>query len=144
MSNQTIILIVGLVLLVHGIAHVGPIGAYLWLRSRPEDKNSSGWTAARSWLFPSLAPTMVMVVASIFWALSIIGFVAAALGLWDIIIPREVWRQLSVISAVISSAGILLFFGTWPLFNTFAALAVNAAVLVTQLWLQWPTAAMFG
>jgi hypothetical protein len=37
-----------------------------------------------------------------------------------------------------------LFFGTWPVFNTVAALGVNIAVLVTQLIMRWPPQAMFG
>ncbi len=40
--------------------------------------------------------------------------------------------------------GIALFFGTWPTFNTLAALGMNIAVLVTQLWLHWPPQAMFA
>lgn len=32
----------------------------------------------------------------------------------------------------------------WPTFNTLAALAMNTAVLVTQLWLHWPPRTMFG
>ena len=143
MSTQIVILIVGAVLLVHGIAHVGPIGAYIWITARPGD-NTSGWLVARSWLFPSLSPMAATVVASIFWVLCIIGFVAAALSFWGIIFPREVWGQLAIASAIVSSAGIILFFGTWPIFNTIAALTVNATVLVTQLWLHWPSAAMIG
>jgi hypothetical protein len=30
------------------------------------------------------------------------------------------------------------------MFNTLAALGVNVAVLVTQLWAKWPPQAMFG
>lgn len=143
MSTQFIIFIVGAVLLVHGIAHVGPISAYIWIKARPGD-NTSGWLTARSWLFPSLPPTAATVVASVFWILCIIGFVAAALSLWGIIFPRETWHQLAIASAIISSTGIVLFFGTWPIFNTIAALAVNFTVLVTQLLLNWPSAAMMG
>lgn len=58
--------------------------------------------------------------------------------------PGDVWRQLATASAIVSTLGIVLFFGTWPTFNTIAALAVNIAVLVTQFWLHWPPQAMFG
>ncbi|HEY8732415.1 MAG TPA: hypothetical protein VIN69_10640 [Candidatus Limnocylindria bacterium] len=47
-------------------------------------------------------------------------------------------------SAIASTLGIALFFGTWPAFNTIAALSVNAAVFVTLLWLQWPARTVFG
>ena len=35
------------------------------------------------------------------------------------------------------AVGIVLFFGTWPMFNTVAALGVNAVVLVALLILHW-------
>ncbi len=143
MSTQMIRIIVAAVLFVHGIAHFGPIGTYLWIRFRPSD-NTSGWVAARSWLAPSLPPSTAIAVASVFWGLSMVGFVGAALSFWGILVPGEMWRQLAIASAVVSTLGIVVFFGTWPMFNTFAALAVNVAVLVTQLWLHWPPQSMFG
>ena len=137
MSIQTIRLIIGGVLFFHGIAHVGPIGAYIWIRSRPADP-TEGWVAARSWLLPSLAPNTATAVASVFWVLSIIGFVTAALSFWGFLVPGELWRGIAIASALVSTLGIVFFFRTWPMFNTLAALAVNGAVLVTQLWLHWP------
>ena len=53
-------------------------------------------------------------------------------------------RPLAVVSALVSMVGIVLFFGTWPMFNTLAALGVDVAVLVAILWLRWPSAAMQG
>ena len=84
------------------------------------------------------------IVASTFWVLSLLGFVAAAMSFWGILIPAEAWRTLALISACISGLGIVLFFGIWPMFNTLAALAMNAAVLVTQLSTHWPPVDMFG
>jgi hypothetical protein len=37
----------------------------------------------------------------------------------------------------------VLFFGTWPIFNTLAALAVNIAVLVAVAT-NWPPSSVFG
>jgi hypothetical protein len=141
MPTQIVTIIVGTVLLVHGVAHVGPIGRYIWIKARPGE-NTSRWRRARSWLIPSLPPTVAAVVASVFWLICIIGFVSAALSFWGIVFPADVWRELAVASAIVSTAGIVLFFGTWPLFNTIAALGVNITVLVTQLWLRWPPAAI--
>jgi hypothetical protein len=76
--------------------------------------------------------------------LSTIGFVAAAMSFWGFLVPSDAWRQIAIVSSFISILGIGLFFGTWPAFNTAAALAVNVAVLVTQLWLYWPPQEMFG
>lgn len=143
MSDQIIKIVIAGVLLLHGLGHGGALGALIWI-GRGRGADTGGWRVARLWLFPSLPTPAATTVASIFWILSLIGFVAAALSLWGILVPGEAWRQLAVASAIVSILGIVLFFGTWPTFNTLAALGVNIAVLVTQLWLHWPPQAMFG
>lgn len=75
---------------------------------------------------------------------SLLGFVTAALSFWGVLVPGEALRPLAVASAIVSTVGIALFFGTWPMFNTLAALGMNIAVLVALVWLQWPPQAMFG
>ena len=141
MSTQTIKLIIVGVLFLHGIAHLGALAALL-VNWRGHD--TDGWLPARSWLFPSLAPAGALTVASAFWVLSAIGFVAAALSFWDLLVPGHLWRQLAVASSIASGSGILLFLGTWPVFNTTAALGVNIAVLVALLWLNWPPVELFA
>jgi hypothetical protein len=49
----------------------------------------------------------------------------------------EAWQPLAIGSAVVSTVGIVLFFGTWPVFNTVAALGVNAVALIALLVLHW-------
>jgi hypothetical protein len=141
MSPQLIKILIPLVLLLHGLGHGGAIGALIAL-----DRGLSGgkWLSARSWLFPNLNPQTAKVIALIFWGLSLIGFVAAALSFWGILVPGDIWRQIALISAFVSFTGIALFWGRWPLFNTLAAQAVNVAVIITQLWLHWPPIEMFG
>jgi hypothetical protein len=141
MSPQLIKILIPLVLLLHGLGHGGAIGALIAL-----DRGLSGgkWLSARSWLFPNLDTRAAKVIALIFWGLSLIGFVAAALSFWGILVPGDIWRQIALISAFVSFTGIALFWGRWPLFNTLAAQAVNVAVIITQLWLHWPPIEMFG
>jgi len=129
-------------LLIHGLGHGGALGALIWIAARPDDK-AGGWGAARSWWLSSLPPETATAMASAFWIVSMIGFVAAAAAFLGILLPEEAWRTLAVGSAVVSLVGITLFFGTWPPFNTVAALAVNLAVLVTQLVTRWPSEEMF-
>lgn len=143
MSAETIKLIAAGVLLLHGLGHGGAIGALAWIRFRPGSPTGD-WHAARSWLVPSLAGDTATTLASAFWLVSLIGFVIAAVSFWGVVIPGGVWRPVAVASALVSIAGITLFFGTWPMFNTLAALAVNVAVLAAVLWLRWPSAAVFG
>jgi len=82
-------------------------------------------------------------LAGAFWISALVGFAIAALSFWGLGLPNDVWQSVALGSAVISLIGIVLFFGTWPAFNTVAALAVNVAVLVA-VWLQWPPPSLFG
>jgi hypothetical protein len=135
MSAQTIKVLIAGALLLHGLGHTGALGALI---AHSRGHFTGFWRPARSWLFPSLAAPTARRGASIFWGLSTLGFVAASMSFWGILVPGEAWRQLAVVSSIVSTLGIALFLGTWPALNTIAALAMNIAVLVTQLWLHWP------
>jgi hypothetical protein len=141
MSDLTLRLVVGSVLLVHGFGHSGALAALIWLRVRP-GANTGNWLPARSWLIPALPADTAMSLASAFWIVALAGFVLAALSFWGILVPAGVWQPLGVGTALVSLAGIVLFLGTWPIFNTVAALGVNIAVLVAVLWLHWPPASV--
>lgn len=119
-------------LLLHGLGHGGAIAALAWIAARP-DGPTGDWRAARSWALPALAPDTATAIACAFWALALVGFVAAALALAGVAVPADALRPLALGSAVVSLVGIGLFLGTWPAFNTLAAVAVNAAVLVALL-----------
>ena len=136
MSDDSLRLVVGGILLVHGIAHVGPIGAQLWIRSGHVTPAGS-WSVARSWAAPGLSADAAGTVAGTFWVFSLVGFILTALAFWGIGLPVVAWRPLGVGSALASTAGIVLFAGTWPGFNTAAALGVNIGVIVVVLtgWL---------
>jgi len=143
MSDQTIKLIAAGVLLVHGLGHGGALAALAWIRLRPGTPTGD-WLVARSWLVPSLPGDTATTLASAFWIVSLVGFVIAAMSFWGVVVPGSVWRPLAVAVALVSATGIVLFFGTWPAFNTLDALGVNVAVLVSVLWLHWPPQATFG
>jgi len=143
MSDSSVRLVILGALLLHGISHGGALAALAWIGARPGSDTGS-WQAARSWLAAGLPAGAATTVASAFWIASLIGFVAAALALWGVGVPGDAWRPLAVVSALVSMVGIVAFLGTWPMFNTLAALAVNVAVLVAVLGLHWPPEAMFG
>ncbi len=142
MGSQATRLLIAAVLGLHGLGHGGAFVAELIARSGRAD--TGAWRAAHLWAAPSLPVSAATALAGVFWILALVGFVAAALAFWGWLIPPSTWRQLAVGSAIISLAGMVLFFGTWPAFNTLAALAVNFAVLITQLWSHWPAQAAFG
>jgi len=50
---------------------------------------------------------------------------------------------LGVASAATSTVGIAVFYGTWPMFNTLAALAVNVGV-VAAAFSGWPLESAIG
>ena len=143
MSAQTIKILVTAALFLHGVAHGRAFVAlvYQFLGSLP-----ASWLPVRSWLFPSTSGKAVAGIASIFWLLSTAGFIAAALSFWGFLLPPEVWSQVVVPAAIISTLGIILISGIWPgapnrqlaIIDTVIALIVNIAVLVSQLWLNWP------
>lgn len=117
------------VLLLHGLGHGGAIAALAWIAARPGDPTGD-WHPARSWALPGLAPDTATAVACAFWALALIGFAAAALALAGVAVPGDALRPLALCAAIVSLVGIGLFLGTWPAFNTLAAVTVNVAVLV--------------
>jgi len=129
-----IILVIFAALLVHGIGHGAAIGTLALRRYSPGTK-TGGWLPARSWLFPSLSQSAATTAACFFWIVSLLGFVLVAFSFWGNLLPGEVWRPLAIVSAVVSGIGIVSFFKTWPMFNTFAALGMNVvAVLVALMW----------
>ncbi len=136
MSDSLLKLVLGGALLLHGLGHGGAFGALVWIWARP-GTDTGGWTAARSWLLPALPASTASTVASAFWILALVGFVAAALAFTGVL-PGEAWRPLAAASALVSLVGIMAFAGTWPAFNTVAALGVNVAVLVALVGLHWP------
>ncbi len=106
MSDSLVRLIVAGALLLHGLGHGGALGALAWIGARP-GTDTGAWHAARSWLATGLPAGTATAIASAFWIVSLIGFVATALAFWGIGLPGEAWRPLAIVSAVVSMAGIV-------------------------------------
>lgn len=127
MSTNTARILIAGALLVHGVGHI--LGF---------------WMPARSWLMPSAGEPLMRNLSSILWVLAAAGFILSCLSFLGVVVPADWWRILAVAFALVSLLGLALFWGTWPAFNTIGALAMNVAILVTQLWLRWPPVDMFG
>jgi hypothetical protein len=84
-----------------------------------------------------------MTLAIACYAVALAGFAFTALASWNIVLPVGWCGALGVASALVSTAGIALFFGTWPMFNMLAALAVNVGVILAVL-LGWPPPSVLG
>ena len=140
MSSTTLRLIVAAILFIHGIGHVLGIMASLQL------SNTESWSS-RSWLLTDLiGDTASRLISFVLFLAALIGFVGAVLALMGWLLPHEWWRPLSAISAAISLVALGLFWNAFPsLFpNKIGAIAVDIAVLVGLLWLEWPTEAAIG
>ena len=127
MSTNTVRILIAGALLVHGVGHI--LGF---------------WMPARSWLMPNAGEPLMRTLSSILWLLAAVGFILSCLGFLGVVVPADWWRPLAVAFALVSLLGLAIFWGTWPAFNTIGALTMNIAILVTQLWLRWPPADMFG
>jgi hypothetical protein len=146
-STTRILIIWGL--LSHALAHAVALGALAVQRKRGPYGSR---VVVKSWFLRSVPPQSAAAVAIPFWTLPTIGFLAAVLSFWGVVVPGSIWRQMAVASALISVLGIVLFSGTWPgsqnrprnILNTSIALIMNIAVLVSLLWLRWPPVDLFG
>ena len=127
MTTQTLRILIAGALFVHGIGHT--LGF---------------WRPAHSWLLSRLGEPALRIIANTIWTLAAVGFVLSSLGFWGVLVPTDWWRPLAVIFAIISLIGLMLFWGTWPIFNTIGALGFDILVLVALLWLRWPPISMFG
>jgi urea transporter len=121
MSINVIRFLIGGALFVHGVGH--SLGFFMPTGSK---------------LLPNLSEQNARIFSSIFWVLSVLGFIAALLGFLGVLIPTEWWRNLAVGTAVISLLGLVLFGHNWGALNRYGAYGMNIAVLITQLWLRWP------
>lgn len=114
----------------HGVAFFALIGD-----ARSDDKPA---LPVRSWLLPALSHRTAAWIASIFWLLATLGFVAALISIWNRLLPGLPWQALAAAAAAISMLGIVLFSGIWPgapnrklsKTDTIIALVINAAILV--------------
>jgi hypothetical protein len=126
MSDSTIRLITGFVLIVHGIGHVMAFLPALNIAS------SDRWNY-RSWLLSGfLGDTISRVLVIVLFGIPMVGFIAAGMGLFGWIVPHSAWQTLALGSAVISLIALGLF---W---NAFVALVPNKigaiVVDIATLW----------
>ena len=140
MSGTTLRIIIALVFFVHGVGHAMGIIPALGLST------VKGWSS-QSWLLtPILGDTASRVISVILFLAALVGFLAAALGLMGWLVPRDSWRALAIVSAVISLIALALFWNAFVSLipNKLGAIAVDVATLVCLLGLNWPSEADIG
>ena len=124
MSTSTLKLVIAIIIVAHGIGHVMPILAAFGLKM-------SSHHSLHSWAFSSLIgekPTTIFAV--IYWFLPLIGFIVAGFGMYDILISFNSWQQVALISAILSSIGLVFFWNAFPFLfpNKIGVIIVNLLV----------------
>ena len=140
MSTSTLRIILAIVLIGHGLGHVLGVLAALGFKLTPQH-------SANSWLLTGLLGEKVLrVLAFVIFLAGRLAFLGAGLGLFGCLVPVSLWAQWAIWGAVISLAGLALFFNAFPtLFpNWVGANVVNVAVLVALLGFRWPPALLSG
>lgn len=127
MSNWLRILL-AVAVAAHGIGHV--------LFLMPLVSSTTWGQSAQSWLLG--AGGLARGLGALIWLVSLVGFVAAAFGLF-----RETgWWPTAVIgSAVASTIGLVLFWSRPPTSPAVSALIFNLLVLASLLIFHWPPVA---
>lgn len=148
MSSTLLRAIIAAVFAFHGIGHaMGVIPALGFVSG---EASSQSWLrnwSSRSWLLTDLLGDSVgRTICVVLYSAALVGFLVAALALLGWIVPHEWWRTLAVVSAVISLVAILLYWNALILLfpHKIGALAVNIAVLICLLALNWPAEADLG
>ena len=125
MSTNTIRIITGSVLILHGIGHVMALLPALNIASTEK------WNY-RSWLLSGvIGETFSRVLVIILFGAAMIGFIASGMGLFGWLVPHGAWQTLALISAVISLVALALFWNAFVAFfpNKVGAIVVNVAIL---------------
>jgi hypothetical protein len=126
--------VIGLVLLAHGIGHSMGILQVLKVATV-----NPAWHGD-SWLLTGLAgTTLTQAVGVAIWAAAIVGFSVLA-GVVIGWLPASWWQPVAIGSSLISLAGLLLFPTAFPTFSTIGAVAVDAAVLLAAVAYRWTPA----
>ncbi len=95
--------LIGIIVILHGLVHVW----FVVLSQRlVEYQQDMGWTG-RSWLLTNLlGDSFTKSLASSLYILTTLGFAVGGVGL---ILQQEWWRPVIIVSALLSSVAILLF-----------------------------------
>jgi len=124
-------IVIAVVLLAHGIGHsLGLFPAFGLAKTKR-------WTD-HSWLLTNfIGESAARWFGVVLWLAAMFGFIGAALGFYGILIPQ--WRILAIASAIVSLAGLSLYWNAFPsLTNKIGAIAVDVIILGTLLWANWP------
>ena len=132
-------IVIGVLFVVHGVIH-----AVLAVIPNPNAAEPvaatffSGW--AHPWLLGRLPARTVQSIAIVLAVLAGVGFLAAGLAMFDVLLPHDWWRALAIASSVVSLLLCALFWNVYLIVGPVVAIGI---VVVVGL-IQWPTEAILG
>ena len=127
MSNWLRI-VLAVVVAAHGIGHI--------LFLMPLVSNTTWGQSAQSWLLGDggLAKGLGVLI----WLVALAGFVAAAFGIFR---QTDWWQTGAIVSAIVSTVGLILFWSQPTTSPAVSALIFNLFILISLLVFHWPASA---
>ena len=123
--------IVAIFLILHGLTH--SILAMVPSPNAPDAGFATFFSGIGSWLFTGLSESASKTIATTLAVIAMLGFVAAGLALFGILVPFDWWRALAIASAVVSLLLLVIFWDPYLI----VGLLFDVAVLVTLLFTKW-------
>jgi len=126
-------LIIGLVLIAHGIGHVlGLFPIAGWAKA-------DGWTADSWVLSGPVGVSATHALGAVLWIVALVGFVVAGVGVLGFAVPAAWIRPAAVIASVASLIAIGLFWDALPsMTSKIGAIGVDLVVLWAVVIGHWP------
>ena len=123
--------IVAIFLILHGVTH--SIMAMVPSPNTPDVGFATFFSGIGSWLFTGFSESASKTTATVLSVIATIGFIAAGLALFGILVPFDWWRVLAIASAVASLLLVVVFWHPYLI----VGLLIDAAVLVTLIFTDW-------
>ena len=125
--------IVAIFVILHGLTH--SIMAMVPNPNAPDAGVATFFSGIGSWLLTGLglSESTTKTSAILLSVIATIGFVAAGLALFGVLVPFDWWRILAIASAVVSLLLVVIFWHPYLI----VGLLIDAAVLVTLIFTKW-------
>ena len=120
--------------ILHGLTH--SIMAMVPSPNAPDAGFATFFSGIGSWLLTrlGLSESTTKMIATVLAVIATLGFVAAGLALFGVLVPFDWWRTLAIASAVVSLLLVLIFWNRYLI----VGLLIDGAILVTLLFTDWP------
>ena len=123
--------IVAILLILHGLTH--SILAMVPSPKASKPVFATFFSGFGSWLLTGLSELASKTIAIVLAVIATLGFIAAGLALFGVLVPFDWWRVLAIASAVVSLLLLVIFWDPYLI----VGLLIDAAVLVTLLFTKW-------